>query len=43
MLSDSITEAAWQIIPVDDSSWKEGMPVHVAKYLDEVVRVVVSS
>ena len=41
MLSDSITEVA--IIPVDDSSWKEGIPVYVAKYLDEVVRVVVSS
>ena len=43
MLSDSITEVGKLFQSGDDSSWKEGMPVHVAKYLDEVVRVVVSS
>ena len=43
MLSDSITEVGKLFQSMTALQWKEGMPVHVAKYLNEVVRVVVSS
>ena len=37
MLSDSITEVSKLFQSMTALQWKEGMPVHVAKYLNEVV------